>query len=101
MSQAIWSPSAQKELAEIAFYIGVEDARPAAAERIIRAAHALANLVATQPEMGAARLEFGRHVRACMCEKRWIMLYRKSTDGIEVLHIFDATRDIGRLLSDD
>lgn len=101
MSDAIWAPQAQQDLAEIAYYIAVESARPATAERIIREAHDLANLIAANPEMGAARPEFGKNCRASALHKRWILLYRPAGSWIEVLRFVDAARDLNQLFAED
>jgi toxin ParE1/3/4 len=97
MSLAIWSPEATNELEEVAFYIAVQDGRPAIADRIVHDVHQLCNLIATQPEMGAARPEFGVGCRACSFKKRWMILYRKSDRGIEVLRFVDGKRDFDKL----
>lgn len=101
MSEAIWSPQAQQDLAEIAYYIAAESTRPATAERIIREAHNLANLIAANPEIGAAHPEFGKSCRVSAFQKRWMLLYRQTGSRIEVLRFFDAMRDLNQLLADD
>jgi plasmid stabilization system protein ParE len=97
MAHAIWSPEASLDLEEIALYIGIHDGRPTTADRIVRDVLELANLIATQPGMGASRPEFGSNCRAFSFENRWMILYRKAPDGIDVLRFVDATRDFDRL----
>lgn len=63
MPQAIWSPEAIAELEEIACYIAIHGGRPITAERLVREAHELTTLIATQPEMGAAHPELGEAYR--------------------------------------
>lgn len=98
MPRAIWSDEAIDDLKQIAFYIGIHDDRPATAERIVNEVHQLANLIATQPKMGTARPEFGESCRVFSFEKRWVILFRTSSDGIDVLRFIDARRDYDRLL---
>ena len=85
------------ELEEVAFYIAVHDGRPATADRIVREAHDLGDLIATQPEMGAVHPEFGAGYRAVSFKKRWFIVYRKAADGIKVLRFVDGVRDYGQL----
>ena len=63
MSQATWSPEAEHDLEETAFYIAVKDGRSATADRIVREVHELCDLIATQPEMGESRPQFGTACR--------------------------------------
>lgn len=95
---AIWSPEAKKDLEEVAYYIAVQDYRPTTAERIVRDVAKLCDLIATQPEMGQSRPEFGERCRAFSFKGRWMILYRPSLNGIEVLRFVDGNRDFDRLL---
>jgi toxin ParE1/3/4 len=98
MSQATWSPEAEHDLEETAFYIAVKDGRSATADRIVREVHELCDLIATQPEMGESRPQFGTACRVFSFKRRWIILYRPVEDGIEVLRFLDGTRDYEKLL---
>ena len=94
---AIWSSEAQADLDEVALYIGVHEARPVTAERIVREVHELCNVIASQPEMGESRPEFGTQCRIYSFKRRWVILYRPATSGIEVLRFVDGARDYDRL----
>lgn len=98
MPQAIWSPEAALDLEEIAFYIGVTDCRPATADRIVRDVRRLCDLIATQPEMGESRPEFGAGCRVFPFERRWLILYRPVAEGVDVLRFVDGTRDYDKLI---
>ena len=94
---ANWSPEAKHDLEEVAFYIAFHDGRPATSERIVRDAHSLCDLIATQPEIGEGRPEFGERCRVFSFEKRWMILYRPTPHGIDVLRFVDGVRDFDRL----
>jgi plasmid stabilization system protein ParE len=70
MPHAIWSEEAESDLENVAFYIAMQDARPATADRILREVRQLVDLIATQPEMGQARPEFGASCRAISYKHR-------------------------------
>jgi toxin ParE1/3/4 len=97
MARAAWSDEAINDLEEIAYYIGIHDGRPATAERIVNEVHQLANLIASQPHMGTARPEFGETCRVFSFEKRWVILFRPSDDGVDILRFVDGRRDYDRL----
>ena len=97
MPQANWSPQANLELEEVACYIAMHDGRPATADRIVREVHELYNLIVSQAEMGEARPEFGVGCRVFSFEKRWTILYRPVSDGIDVLRFVDGRRDYDHL----
>jgi toxin ParE1/3/4 len=94
---AIWSTEAERDLEEIAYYIGVHDARPVTAERLAREVHELCHLVATQPMMGERRPEFGANCRVVSFKRRWAVIYRPSVKGIQVVRIVDGIRDFSKL----
>jgi toxin ParE1/3/4 len=97
MSHAIWSSEAEHDVEEIALYVAIQDGRPHTAVQIVGEIHELCELIATQPEMGEARSEFCVGCRVFPCKKRWIILYRPTEDGIQVLRVVDGTRDFEKL----
>lgn|SRR5476651_1202431 len=97
MPQAIWSPEAERDAEDIAFYIGVQDGRPITAENVVRGLHELCNLIATQPAMGEAHSEFSMDCRIFPYKNRWIILYRPVDNGIQVMRVVDGSRDFDQL----
>ena len=97
MPEAIWSPESISDLEEVALYIAVQGGRPMTADRIVQEAHQLANLVATQPEMGAAYPELSSGIRAVSFKKRWVVIYHIVPGGIEVVRFVDGARDFDQL----
>lgn len=97
MPRAIWAPEAESDLEEIAFYIALDEIRPATADRIVHGVRDLCELIATQPEMGERHPELCAGCRVFPYKHRWIVLYRPVEDGIQVLRLVDGTRDYARL----
>ena len=89
------TPEADEDIREIAFRIGVEDGRPATAERIIDSlldcCERLAALSAVS-KLGTSLPQLSRGVRA-FSHKRWVILFRYVDDGIIVLRIADGSQD--------
>jgi toxin ParE1/3/4 len=97
MAQVVWTPVAERELEDILFYIRVTDGRPQTARRIAEAlCFELEDLV-SQPSAGLRHAEAPddwQYVKF----KRWLIFYRVIPDGIEVMRVVDAVRDLPALL---
>jgi toxin ParE1/3/4 len=97
-------PTADAELEEQAAYIAQDSLD--AALRFLRAAEATFGKLAETPEIGRLwasgdeRLAGVRvwHVKGF---ENWLIFYRPSGDGIEVLHVFHGARDLPPLLEQD
>ena len=74
----------------------MHEGRPAIANRIVREVYELCNLIAANPEMGEPRASFGVGCRI-FNYKRWVIIYRPATEGIEVLRFVDGSRDYDQL----
>ena len=92
MANVVWTPAAQSDLAELAHYIANQDRRPATADRIVDEVVAKCDFQAIQPLSGVASPQLGEGYRRLVF-KRWVIVYRPISDGIEVLRIFDSARD--------
>jgi toxin ParE1/3/4 len=95
MSRLIRTPAAEDDLLEIAHYIAVEQSRPQTAERVIDDLIAKCGEYAISPLAGTAAPVLGADYRLFHF-KRWVVVYRPITDGIEVMRIFDGARDYPR-----
>lgn len=96
MAPAVWTPLAEDDLAEIAYYIAVEDERPVTARRIVEEIEAKAEQYAGHPELGQMNVSFPEgslYVR----HKRWAIVYKPHVDGIVVIRVVDLSRDFGNL----
>jgi toxin ParE1/3/4 len=97
----IVQPAAQRDLAEIADYFAERSLKLAL--RFAREAARAFHQLAAMPEMGGLR-EFanpglaGIRVWRLRGFKKYLVYYRARPDGIEVLRVLHAARDIGRIL---
>jgi toxin ParE1/3/4 len=96
MKQAIYALEAEKDLLDIAFYVGVKDNRPEVAERLTRSLLAKCDLYAENPGLGMARPDLGESVRVFPF-KRWVVIYEPVDEAIRVLRIIDGSRDYPKM----
>lgn len=97
MARVTWTPLAESELENILFYIRVTDARPLTARHIGEGIVAAAERIAATPQSGS------QHPVApsgwlYVKYKRWLIFYQPRLDGIEVLRVIDAVRDLPKQL---
>jgi toxin ParE1/3/4 len=95
-------PKADKDLDEQALYLA-EQATAELGHRFLIAAHGTFTLLATQPNMGwHPRLKHpsltSLRVFRISGFDRMLILYRPITDGVEIVRVIHASRDIERLL---
>jgi plasmid stabilization system protein ParE len=96
MSNAVWSALAREDLKEIGRYIGRTQYRPSIAAKVMREIRSHCDFLAHSPQSGTARPDLGDDIRVTSC-KRWVIVFRPSTNGIEVLRIVDGSRDWAQL----
>jgi toxin ParE1/3/4 len=102
-SRYLIRPRADQDLNERAVYFAKE-ANPELGHRFLLAAHETFGLLATQPQMGwHARL---RHVQLSSMRvfritgfEKILVLYQPRGDGVEVLRVVHASRNLQALLS--
>lgn len=98
MAHAVWTPLAELELEDILFYIRVADGRPETALRI-------GEEIRDRAEQQAARADSGHEHTAAppgwryFRHKRWLVFYQPHPQGIEVMRIVDAARDLPGVLA--
>jgi toxin ParE1/3/4 len=97
MPQVIWTPIAESDLDDILFYIAFADRNPATGERIY---YEIRDRVVEHVEK---RLPGHKHPDAptgwlYLRHKRWLLFYQPIPDGIEVMRVIDAARDMPRSL---
>ncbi|MEQ8788478.1 MAG: type II toxin-antitoxin system RelE/ParE family toxin [Pirellulaceae bacterium] len=97
MSRIVWTPVAESDLDDILFYIAIVDRNPATGERIY---FEIRDRVVEQVEQGLPG-----HVHPSAPQgwsylhyKRWLVFYRPHADGIEIMRVIDAVRDLPRHL---
>lgn len=97
-------PQVEQELVDIYAYLGERNV--AAAERFLKVAEEAFTFLARFPKAGRpwpSESERLAGVRSWTMPKfrSYRIFYRPIPDGIEVLHLFHAKRDIQRLLDED
>jgi toxin ParE1/3/4 len=97
-TELVWSNQARTDLLDIYVRIGLE--QPAAAERYFDRIEAKAELLKSQPRMGARRSDLRPSVRM-LVEVPYLLLYRTDPDTdegpisvIEIIRVVDGRRDL-------
>jgi plasmid stabilization system protein ParE len=100
MASAIWTEPARDDLKSIGRYLGREQKSPRLAAKILRELKASADEYSTAfaqgSIIGSEAAELGENCRV-FSHKRWVVVFEPSSKGIEVLRIFDGSRDYPRL----
>jgi plasmid stabilization system protein ParE len=99
MPSAFWAPKAEQDLEEILYYVRVTAGHPLAAERIGREIFAAAQRQATLPTPGSRHLAAPAEWRDFRL-KRWLVFFQPHSQGIEIMRVVDAVRDLPRVLAD-
>lgn len=97
MPRLTFLPAARAELIEIGEYIRTDS--PVAAGRFIEKIEEACWRYAAMPGMGRSRPELGTNVRS-FALGNYVIFYRPTPDGIDVLHVIHGARDIERLFRD-
>ncbi len=93
---------AERELRDIFLFIGHEERSPAGALRLADAFDQAFTLYAANPLLGAARPELGENFRVFSCGTKsnphgWVVIYRPTTEGIQVLRVFRSGQNYTEL----
>jgi toxin ParE1/3/4 len=100
--RAVRQPRARQDIIEQALYVGRDDPRTAA--RFLDAVQEAEQLLAGMPGLGAPRsfrrLQELRMWRVRGFEKH-LIFYRPTADGIEVLRVLHASRDLAAVLDEN
>jgi toxin ParE1/3/4 len=98
-------PKADQDLNDEAYYLATQ-ANPRVGHNFLVAAHETFSLLATQPEMGwHSRLKnpalTSLRVFRVSGFERLLVLYRRRPDGVEILRVVHASRDLDAFLLRD
>ena len=91
MAEVTLGPQAEQDLLEIWLYIA--DDQSIHADRFLDRLETAAQRLAAFTEIGMDRPELGEGLRSFPVE-RYILYYRSRPDGIEVVRVLHASRDI-------
>ena len=94
MATLRFASTARADLADIFDYIALD--KPIAAARWIDTIEEKCKLIASMPEFGERRPEYGVAVRSSVVG-RYVIFYRAISNGIEVIRVVAADRDIRSL----
>ena len=94
MAKLIISPSARQDLTDIFDYIARD--KPIVAANWIDNIEEKCELIASTPEFGEKRQEYGVEIRSSVVG-RYVIFYRPTEDGIEVVRVIPGDRDIRSL----
>lgn len=97
MPRVLWTPIAESDLDDILFYIAFVDRNPTTGERIY------AEIRDRVIEQAVKVLPGHRHTAApagwqYFKHKRWLIFCQTIPDGIEIMRVIDAVRDLPREL---
>jgi toxin ParE1/3/4 len=90
------SEVAREDLKSIGRYIGEGQHRPSTAAMIMREISSHCDHLARLPYTGTARPDLDDSLRIASW-KRWVIVFRPSEDGVDVLRIVDGSRDFAQL----
>ena len=94
MAKLIIAPTARQDLSDIFDYIARD--KPIAAANWVENIEQKCQLIATTPEFGETRPEYGDDIRSSVVG-RYVIFFRPIDDGIEVVRVIPGDRDIRSL----
>jgi len=94
MATLIVSPTARQDLSDIFDYIAQD--KPIAASNWIDTIEQKCRLIATTPEFGENRPEYGGGIRSSVVG-RYVIFFRLIRNGIEIVRVIPGDRDIRSL----
>jgi len=97
MSRAVWTPLAESELEDILFYIAYQDRRPETGEKIYYEIRDAIERHAQSRLPGREHPDAPEGWRYIQC-KRWLIFYQAHPEGIEIMRVIDAVRDLPKQL---
>lgn len=92
------SPEADEDLFSLWYYIAIDN-RPAA-DKLIRRINEIFLLLADNLGMGVWRTDLQYDLR-CHALDKYLIFYRKVTDGIYVVRVLHSARDIYKVMHDE
>jgi len=96
MAVVTWTPAAEGDLEGVFAYIAREQQSLRTAANVLREIVAKADLYSGNSLAAALRPEFGPSVRSFYVH-RYVIIYRPSDQGIEVIRVIHGSRDVFRV----
>jgi toxin ParE1/3/4 len=91
-------PSAQLDLVDVWLFIAADS--PVRADRMLDTIDEKLRLLAESPAIGRERPELAAGLRSLPCGS-YQLYYRASADGIDLVRVIHAARDLGTLFHDE
>jgi len=91
MARIVQAPAAEADAVEIWVYIAQDN--PDAADRLLGRFDKLFRLLASQPQLGKSVEDLAPNLRFVPLGN-YLIFYRPRTDGVEIVRILHAARDI-------
>ena len=91
MARIVQAPAAEADAVEIWVYIAQDN--PDAADRLLGRFDNLFRLLASQPQLGKSVEDLAPNLRFVPLGN-YLIFYRPRTDGVEIVRILHAARDI-------
>lgn len=88
---------AEEDLAAIARYVGLEKQSPQAARGLLEEFFNKCEAYARQPGMGTPEEDLGEGFRSFGFKRNYVVIYRPTEGGIDVLRVVHGARDYPRL----
>jgi len=99
MALVSWAPEAESDMATVYEWIAHHDDRKRTAKAILRELRSkcddYAKAFAAGSVIGTARPDIGDACRI-FSHKRWVVVFRPATNGIDVVRVLDGSRDYPR-----
>jgi toxin ParE1/3/4 len=95
MSEPIFSPAARQDLFDILEHIARD--KPGAATRFVERLQQECSFLAQNPDVGTLRKDLQLTLRNWTVEK-YVIFFRPSHDGVEIVRVVHAARDIEAIL---
>ena len=97
MPKVVWTPTAEKDVEDILYYIRAKGGQPQTARRNGEA------ILDAVSERASQKFPCHKHPVApegwfYLQHKRWLVFYRLVDDDIEVMRVVDAARDLPSVL---
>lgn len=99
MASLIFSIKAGADLEDIADYIGADN--KVAADKVVSDIEILCRLIASMPKMGRLRPDIALGDIRSFTYEKYIILYRASSNFVEIVRIAHGARDLPALLNDE
>ena len=89
------SPTARRDLSGIWDFIARDN--PTAADKLLSEIDSKCQMLAGNPQLGEQWPELGDGIRFFTIRKTWVILYRSTTTGIDLVRVLHGSRDIPSL----